>query len=145
MTFEQIIKIAFMMAVLCYIAELIFVVKKNIHTSKRLEVAEKRNWIVKAKKIKSIRKDTTKKRDYQSNITHMAYIVHYEYELDGVKKKLKIYSDRDLPYERTVYYDAENNNKVLNEQNDTNIRFLVLLPISIFVAIILLLKNIFHV
>ena len=41
------------------------------------------------------------------------------------------------PSDLEIYYDAENNNKVLNLDNDNRIKVMLLIPIVVFVGIIL--------
>lgn len=145
MTLENGIILALKAAFICYILELIWCIYERKKNRRRLEIAKKNGWIVRANAVKSKIVNSAKKDDYEKNYARLVYVNTYEYEIHGVKKRIKISSNRIIPASIDLYYDAEHRNKILNTEKENYMKVLVLLPIFVFVVVTGLVKVIYKV
>lgn len=145
MTLQEGIILALKVAFLCYVLEIVWCIYKRKNNSRRLELAKKNGWIVRANTVKSKIVNTAKKSDYENNYARLVYVNTYEYEIHGVRKRIKISSNCVIPASIDLYYDAEHRNKILNTENKNYGAVLVLFPIFVFVIVTGLVKVIYKV
>ena len=134
-----------MCSIASYFFLLIYIVKKNKYKSRRLKIAQQNNWKVKTRVVQSKIKNVTRRADYGERYRRNMRVDKYEYEIDGKIHKLKVVTQNSMPMLEAVYYDAENNNKVLNLEGSKMVKAALLIPVAIFVLIIVVLKSIFGV
>lgn len=145
MTITQIIILAFILACLCYLAGLVWIVRRKHWMLRRIEIAKKMGWSTEAIRVKSRYVNTATGRDYQRRISRMMYIAVYEYEINGKKKRVRLTSYNRPPQVSIIYYDAENHNQILNIERNRIAKAVLLLPVIVFVAVTLILRHIFQV
>ena len=145
MKLEQIIILAFILAATSYGVEIVQTIKASQRANKRLEIAKKQGWVVEARLIESKIVDKSRLEDYEDNLSQLMKVSVYEYTINEKTKRIEITEDLSFPLLKEVYYDAENNNKVLNVSENSNTKIMLLIPIVVFVVTVLVLKMIFGV
>lgn len=145
MTMSSIVVISLIVAGITYIIGIIGIIIFNRKNDIRIEVAKQNNWVTIANRIDSKIVNVATGRDYRENKPRLMYKGTYEYELNGVKKKLKQSSYSSLPSEIDLYYDPENGYQILNGRGQMFARYFILIPVIVFIALALLLKTICNV
>lgn len=140
MTFVQGIKIAFFLAFLSYLAGVVWVVRKRKQMNKRIEIAKKNRWIVEGHCVKSKIENAAIREDYEKGYRHTVFTKYYEYEIDGVRKRVKMTSGGSMPHCREFYYDAENHNQLLNVGNEFPVKVSLIVPVIVFFTVALFFK-----
>ena len=140
MTLEQGIKIAFFLAFLSYLVGVVWVVRRKNQINRRLETAKENHWVVEGHCVKSKIENAATHEDYDKGYRHTVFTKYYEYEIDGVSKRVKLTSGRTMPHCRKFYYDAEKDNQLLDTENDYPLKASLIIPVIVFIAVILIFK-----
>lgn len=145
MSFGNIIVVAFVVAIICYFIGLIWTVHRRGRIDRRVEIAKRKGWHVQAYRVKGRIVDVARGKDYRENKPRLMHKATYEYEIEGITKQFKISSYNKLPLYTVIYYDAEDKNKILNIENNSYIKWVLLIPVVVFVMVVVILRNLFQV